>query len=106
MVVSRVVIKNFRALREVDVVLQGSTTLVIGENNTGKSCFIHALRLCLDVGLPSSLRALTKDDVHCEIDQTKPFQAFVGVEFTNFEGNENEEALLHGSQIGENRARH
>lgn len=103
--VSRVVIKNYRALHEVDVALNGPTTLVIGENNTGKSCFIHALRLCLDVGLPSSLRALTKDDVYCEIDQTKPFQVFVGVEFTDFEGNENEEALLHGTQIGENRAR-
>jgi putative ATP-dependent endonuclease of OLD family len=89
----------------VDVALRGPTTLVIGENNTGKSCFIYALRLCLDVGLPSSLRALTKDDVYCEIDQTKPFQVFVGVEFTDFEGNENEEALLHGTQIGENRAR-
>ena len=88
-----------------DVALEGPTTLVIGENNTGKSCFIYALRLCLDVGLPSSLRALTKDDVYCDIDQTKPFQVFVGVEFTDFDGNENEEALLHGTQIAKNRAR-
>ena len=34
--VSRVVIKNYRALREVDVALEGPTTLVIGENNTGQ----------------------------------------------------------------------
>lgn len=103
--VSRIVIKNFRALQSVDVALNGPTTLIIGENNTGKSCFIQALRLCLDVGLASSLRMLTKDDVHCEIDQAAPFQVFVGVEFTGFEGNENEEALLHGTQIGEDRVR-
>jgi putative ATP-dependent endonuclease of OLD family len=48
---------------------------------------------------------LTKDDVHSGIDQSQPFQVFIGVEFTDFEGNENEEALLHGTQIGGNRAR-
>jgi putative ATP-dependent endonuclease of OLD family len=80
-------------------------SLVIGENNTGKSCFIHALRLCLDVGLSSSFRMLSKDDVHCEVNQTLPFQVLVGVEFREFEGNENAEALLHGTQIGDDRAR-
>ena len=85
--------------------LAAATSLVIGENNTGKSTFIHALRLCLDVGLSSSFRMLAKDDVYSAIDQTRPFQVLVGVEFTGFEGNENAEALLHGTQIGENRAR-
>ena len=103
--VCRIVIKNFRSLRLVDVPINTSSTVVVGENNTGKSNLIHALRLCLDVGLSSALRVLTKDDVHCEIDQSQPFQVLVGVEFTDFEGNENEEALLHGTQIGDNRAR-
>jgi putative ATP-dependent endonuclease of the OLD family len=79
--------------------------VVVGENNTGKSNLIHALRLCLDVGLSSLLRSLTKDDVHCDVDQSQPFQVLAGVEFTDFEGNENEEALFHGTQIGDNRAR-
>lgn len=103
--ISRIVVKNFRSLKAIDVPINTLSTVVIGENNTGKSNFIYALRLCLDVGLPSSLRILTKDDVHCEVDQLQPFQVFVGVEFTDFEGNENEEALLHGTQIGDNRAR-
>ncbi len=102
---NRVVIRNFRSLETVDVVLNEATTLVIGENNTGKSSFIHALRLCLDVGLSSASRMLTKDDIYCEVDQSQPFQVMVGVEFTDFEGNENEEALLHGTQIGHDRAR-
>lgn len=102
---SRVVVKNLRSLQSVDVTLAEPTSLVIGENNTGKSCFIHALRLCLDVGLSSTFRMLLKEDVHSEINQTQPFQVLVGVEFTGFEGNENEEALLHGTQIGDDRAR-
>lgn len=97
--------RNFRSLQFVDVPINSASTVVVGENNTGKSNLIHALRLCLDVGLSSALRVLTKDDIHCEMDQSQPFQVFVGVEFTDFEGNENEEALLHGTQIGVNRAR-
>jgi putative ATP-dependent endonuclease of the OLD family len=103
--VSRIVVKNFRALRFVDVPIATSSTIIVGENNTGKSNLIYALRLCLDVGLTSALRSLTKDDVHCDVDQANPFQVLIGVEFTDFEGNENEEALLHGTQVGENRAR-
>ncbi len=103
--VSRVVIRNVRAIQFADVPLAETTTLVVGENNTGKSSFIHAIRLCLDVGLSSAYRALTKEDIYCTVDQTQPFQAFVGVEFTGFQGNENEEALLQGTQIEANRAR-
>jgi len=103
--VSRVVIRNVRAIEFADVPLTETTTLVIGENNTGKSSFIHAIRLCLDVGLSSAYRALTKEDIYCTVDQTQPFQAFVGVEFTGFQGNENEEALLQGTQVEANRAR-
>lgn len=88
-----------------DVPIHTASTVIVGENNTGKSSLIHALRLCLDVGLSSTFRTLTKDDVYCEVDQAQPFQVFIGVEFTDFEGNENEEALLHGTQIADNRAR-
>lgn len=102
---SRVVVKNLRSIQHADVWLSEPTTLVIGENNTGKSSFIHALRLCLDVGLSSTFRTLLKDDVYSGVDQTLPFQVMVGVEFTGFQGNENEEALLHGTQIGIDRAR-
>lgn len=103
--ISRIVIRNFRSLRLLDVPITSALTVVGGENNTGKSNLIYALRLCLDVGLSSALRLLTKDDVHTEVDQSQPFQVLIGVEFKDFQGNENEEALLHGTQIGDNRAR-
>jgi putative ATP-dependent endonuclease of OLD family len=102
---SRIVIKNFRSLKQVDIPVSEQVSCVIGENNTGKSNLIHALRICLDVTLSSTYRALLKDDVHSEVDRTKPFQVLIGVEFTDFEGNDNEEAMLHGNQIAANRAR-
>ena len=102
---SRIVIKNFRSLKLVDVPVAEQTSCVIGENNTGKSNLIHALRLCLDVTLSSTYRALTKEEVHSEVDRSKPFQVLVGVEFTEFAGNDNQEAMLHGTQIADDRAR-
>lgn len=102
---SRIVIKNLRAIQTLDIPITEAATVIIGENNAGKSTLLHGIRLCLDVTLSSAFRALNKEDVHCGVDQTQPFQVLVAVEFTGFEGNENEEALLHGTQIGPDRAR-
>src|SRR3569833_1270626 len=105
MQLSRIVIKNYRSLKFMDVQVAERTTCIIGENNTGKSNLIQALRLCLDVNLPSSHRALMKEDVHCDVEQQQPFQVLIGVEFKGFDGHDNEEAMLHGTQIGRDRAR-
>ncbi|WP_292401774.1 AAA family ATPase [Mesorhizobium sp.] len=102
---SRVVIKGYRALGNVDVAIAEKATCVIGENNTGKSCFVQALRLCLDVDFSSAFRSLQKDDIHSDIDQTAPFQVLVGVEFTGYQASDNEVAMLHGTQLGDGRAR-
>jgi putative ATP-dependent endonuclease of OLD family len=102
---SRVFVSNFRSLKSLNVRIAERTTCVIGENNTGKSNLIQALRLCLDVNLSSTFRSLLKDDIHCDVDQRQPFQVLIGVEFTGFQGRDNEEALLHGTQIEPDRAR-
>jgi putative ATP-dependent endonuclease of the OLD family len=102
---SRVVVKGYRALSLVDVAITEKATCVIGENNSGKSCLIQAVRLCLDVDLSSALRMLHKDDVHSGVDQGQPYQVMVGVEFTGFAQNDNEIAMLHGTQLGDGRAR-
>ena len=102
---SRIVIKNFRVLEFVDAPIKNSVTCVIGENNTGKSCLIHALRLCLDINLSSSYRSLIKEDIYAGVDRSRPFQVLVGIEFEEFRGNDNQEAMLHGTQVGDGRAR-
>ncbi|MCM2397746.1 AAA family ATPase [Rhizobium sp. S95] len=98
MQLSRIVVKGFRSLGFVDVPVVALASCVIGENNTGKSNLIQALRLCLDVNLPSSYRALLKEDVHCAIDQSKPFQVLIGVEFKGFEGDDNAVATLYNAR--------
>lgn len=94
MQISRVVIRNFRSFEHLDVRLAAGTTCVIGENNTGKSNFLHAIRLCIDSGLSSTFRALAPNDIHSAVDISEPNQVLVGLEITGFEGKTNEEALV------------
>jgi putative ATP-dependent endonuclease of OLD family len=92
--ISRVVIKNFRSFELLDVALATNTTCVIGENNTGKSNFLHAIRLCIDSGLSSSYRSLSQSDIHSKCDFTSANQVLVGLEIVDFTGKVNEEALV------------
>lgn len=92
--VSRVVIRNFRSFENLDVAITGNTTCVIGENNTGKSNLLHAIRLCIDAGLSSSYRTLLQNDTHSGCDFTHPNQVLIGLEIVDFQGKVNEEALV------------
>ncbi len=74
--------------------MSAGTTCVIGENNTGKSNFLHAIRLCLDAGLSSTYRSLIPNDIHSGVDISQPSQVLVGLEITDFAGKVNEEALV------------
>ena len=94
MKISRIVIKNFRSFEFLDVPIFSGTTCVIGENNTGKTNFLHAVRLCLDAGLSSRYRSLIPNDIHSTVDISEPNQVFVGLEITDFTGKVNEEALV------------
>ncbi len=94
MQISRVVIRNFRSFSHLDVAIVDSTTCVIGENNSGKTNFLHAIRLCIDAGLSSTYRTLAPNDIHSTIDIAHPNQVLVGLEIKDFGGNTNEEALV------------
>lgn len=92
--ISRVVIRNFRSFASLDVPILENTTCVIGENNTGKSNFLHAIRLCVDAGLSSTYRVLAPNDLHSALDLSHPNQVLVGLEIVEFKGKVNEEALV------------
>lgn len=47
MKISKVRIENFRGLRELELDFDSTTTILIGENNSGKTSVLDALRLCL-----------------------------------------------------------
>src|SRR5579862_9136881 len=92
--ISRVVIRNFRSFEHLDVSLSSTTTCVIGENNTGKTNFLHAIRLCIDANLSSAYRSLIPADIHSAVDISHPSQVLIGLEITDFKGKTNELALV------------
>jgi putative ATP-dependent endonuclease of the OLD family len=92
--ISRVVVRNFRSFEHLDIPLSSNTTCVIGENNTGKTNLLHAIRLCIDSNLSSSYRSLLPADIHSTVDVSHPNQVLIGLEITDFAGKVNEEALV------------
>src|SRR5258707_11936881 len=91
---SRVMIRNFRSFEHLDVPISEATTCLIGENNTGKSNFLHAIRVCIDGGLSSTYRSLLPSDIHSTVDISDPNQVLIGLEITDFQSKINEEALV------------
>ena len=63
MKLSRVIIKNYRNIRDADACLDGSTAL-IGENNSGKSNFLRAITLPLYSEENSVSKNLTWEDIN------------------------------------------
>lgn len=92
--INRVVIRNFRSFEHLDVRVKTDTTCIIGENNTGKTNFLHAIRLCIDAGLSSTYRSLIPTDIHSTVDVSRPNQVLIGLEIADFTGKVNEEALV------------
>lgn len=94
MQINRVVIRNFRSFAHLDIDIAPGSTCVIGENNSGKTNFLHAIRLCIDAGLSSTYRSLAPNDIHSAVDIAHPEQVLIGLEITDFAGKTNEEALV------------
>jgi len=103
--ITRVVVKNFRNLRAIDVSLESGLTCVVGENNSGKTNLLTALRLVLDVNFPNYYRTLTKEDFSKGLDVSTPQQILVGVEITDFYDKVKELALVQEWAIEQNVAR-
>ena len=102
---SRIVIRNFRNFRTLDIKLTEGVTCVIGENNTGKTNLLHALRLAIDTNLSSSYRILLPHDIHAGEDFEIPNQVLISVEFVGYKDSINDTALFGGCEVGEDLAR-
>ncbi len=92
---SRIIIKNFRNFKSLDVKL-GKHAVVLGENKVGKTNLLFALRLILDPSLSDSSRRLRLDDFWDGL--PRPLSAEdmieISVEFRGFEKSENLLAVL------------
>jgi putative ATP-dependent endonuclease of OLD family len=81
---SRVLIRNFRNLKSVDVAVQAGTSCLVGENNSGKSNFLRAIRLASDGRLEASARQLVFEDFAGGLDPSQPQEIRVVLEFVEF----------------------
>jgi putative ATP-dependent endonuclease of OLD family len=93
--ISRIIIKNFRNFKSLDVKL-GEHAVVLGENKVGKTNLLFALRLVLDPSLPDSARRLRLEDFWDGLE--RPLSAEdvieISVDFRDFAGSENLLAVL------------
>ena len=105
MYLSRIVIRNFRNFRKLDVAIQEGATCIIGENNTGKTNLLHALRLVIDANLSSSYRTLSPHDINAEEDFETANQVLVSVEFVGYKSSLNDTALFGTCEVEEDLAR-
>jgi putative ATP-dependent endonuclease of OLD family len=94
MYLSRIVIRGFRNFVHLDVPVTDKVTCVVGENNTGKSNLVHALRLALDAGLSSSYRNLNPEDFCSGTDISTPKQVIISLEYRGFTAKPSQEGML------------
>ncbi len=105
MYISRIFVKNFRNLRHLDLTLGPGVTCFIGENNAGKTNVFQAVRLLLDGNLSAQRRRLQPNDLSAGLSFSEPQQVIISVEFSDFVGRANEEALQFGALLPDGRAR-
>jgi putative ATP-dependent endonuclease of OLD family len=92
--ICRVEIVNFRNFEHAFFEC-GQNVVLLGENKTGKSNLLLALRLVLDPALPDSARKLRMEDIWDGIEEPGPEDCVkVSVDLTDFEDDENQLALL------------
>jgi putative ATP-dependent endonuclease of OLD family len=102
----RIVISNFRNLANVDIPVRPGA-VIVGENRSGKSNLLHALRLVLDPSLPNSDRQLRREDFSDALaagqDDYDPFAAKavieISVEFSDIGDHPQTIAMLGASLI-------
>ena len=61
-------IKNFRVFDEISLLFNKGINIIIGENNSGKTTIIDALRICLGYGKPDTNIILPKTWTTCEVE--------------------------------------
>lgn len=79
MYLEKLSIRNFRAISELNLQFNKGVNIIIGENNSGKTAIIDALRICLSVGKQiKEIGIRNDDDFHINTsdisDEVKPIE--------------------------------
>ncbi len=66
MYLKRISIRSFRGIADLDVDFHRGVNILVGENNTGKTAVIDALRVCLGLGMDRREIYVNRDDFHVD----------------------------------------
>ena len=105
MYISRLFVKHYRNLKHLDIEIGQGVTCFIGENNAGKTNLFQALRLVLDGNISAQRRRLQPEDLAAGLTFTSPEHVLIAVEFSDFAGRPNEEALPFTAVLQNGKAR-
>jgi putative ATP-dependent endonuclease of OLD family len=72
--ITRLRIENFRSIKSLDMEL-GETTVLIGQNNSGKTAILDAVRIALTRRWGQRGTGFTEYDVHLATDEDDPRQS-------------------------------
>lgn len=101
--ISRVIIKNYRNFRDVDVSLNHKQ-VIIGENNIGKTNFLRALQLVLDQSFSDEDRYLEESDFFDGLENPVENKKIIEIKIylSNYTYNKNILAQLSDATVEEN----
>jgi len=92
MYISRLLIRNFRAFEFIEFSFNEGLNVIIGENNSGKSAIIDALRICLGHGKSDNGIFIQESDLH--LDPNDPSHKSNEIQFDLiFEFDDNNKAI-------------
>lgn len=79
MYISKLIISNFRVFDKITLSFNKGVNILIGENNSGKTAIIDALRICLGYGKLDNSIFVQESDIH--INQLDPTQQKNDIQF-------------------------
>ncbi len=82
MYLEKLIIKNYRSINELNLTFNKGLNVLIGENNSGKTAILDALRICLGYGNQKRELYVSLNDFH--IDKTVLSDEFWDIEFHLF----------------------
>jgi putative ATP-dependent endonuclease of OLD family len=106
MYISKIEIKNFRNLKNISI-NTNPKIILIGENKSGKSNLLYALKLLLDDTLPNNLRSLEKSDFCNDLEDPikNKEEITISIELTAFSDDEKLLAILCDYLVSEDTAK-
>jgi putative ATP-dependent endonuclease of OLD family len=92
MYISKLSIRNFRNFRNISLDFQKGVNTIIGENGSGKTNILYALRLLIDENLPRNIK-LYESDFNRSLSQWKGHWIIIQIEFSDLDVSEEAQAI-------------